>query len=84
MIYDNSLSGEEQIREYPDGDWKDIAKASHFYDVFLGAFESRSVGPAIHLNQYRRSSIGPAPQSGASGNKSRFPLSSVTEEACRA
>jgi len=40
MIYDNSLSGEEKIREYPDGDWKDIAKTPHFYDVFLGAFEA--------------------------------------------
>ena len=40
MIYDNSISGEEQICEYPEGKWSDIAKNSHFYDVFIGAFEA--------------------------------------------
>ncbi|MFH1223939.1 MAG: tetratricopeptide repeat protein, partial [Pseudomonadota bacterium] len=40
MIYDNSLSGDEKIREYPNGEWQSIAKAPHFYDVFMGAFEA--------------------------------------------
>ena len=39
MIYENSINGEEQICEYPDGLWVDIAKNKHFYDVFIGAFE---------------------------------------------
>jgi len=39
MIYENSITGEEQICEYPDGRWTDIAKDNHFYDVFIGAFE---------------------------------------------
>ena len=40
MIYESSITGEEQICEYPDGVWTDIAKNNHFYDVFLGAFET--------------------------------------------
>ncbi len=40
MIYDSSITGQEQIREYPDGNWTDIAKDKHFYDVFIGAFET--------------------------------------------
>ena len=39
MIYDNVLNGEEEAREYPDGDWINIAKIEHFYDAFMGAFE---------------------------------------------
>ncbi len=39
MIYSSSINGEEQICEYPDGLWVDIAKDKHFYDVFIGAFE---------------------------------------------
>ncbi len=39
MIYDNVLAGEEELREYPDGEWIGIAKLEHFYDVFMGAFE---------------------------------------------
>ena len=39
MIYDNVLIGEEEIREYPDGEWISIAKVEHFYDAFMGAFE---------------------------------------------
>jgi hypothetical protein len=40
MIYESSINGEEQICEYPDGAWVDIAKNNHFYDVFIGAFEA--------------------------------------------
>jgi len=39
MIYENVLVGEEQIKEYPEGEWINIAKIDHFYDAFLGAFE---------------------------------------------
>ncbi|MCX6113033.1 MAG: hypothetical protein NTY22_07125, partial [Proteobacteria bacterium] len=39
MIYESVLVGEEQIKEYPDGEWIDIGKIDHFYDAFLGAFE---------------------------------------------
>ena len=39
MIYDNIINGEEEVREYPDGEWINIAKIEHFYDVFMGAFE---------------------------------------------
>ncbi len=39
MIYDNIINGEEDVREYPDGEWINIAKIEHFYDVFMGAFE---------------------------------------------
>ena len=40
MIYDNSITGEEKISEYPEGNWVDIAKNSHFDHVFIGAFEA--------------------------------------------
>lgn len=40
MIYDNILGGEEELREYPDGEWIEIAKIEHFYDAFMGAFEA--------------------------------------------
>ena len=48
MIYDNVLNGEEEIREYPDGEWFNIAKSEHFYDVFMGAFE---IDKNININE---------------------------------
>jgi tetratricopeptide (TPR) repeat protein len=39
MIYDGILTGEELIKEYPEGEWVEISKEKHFYDVFIGAFE---------------------------------------------
>ena len=39
MIYEGLVAGEEKIKEYPEGEWTDIAKVNHFYDVFMGAFE---------------------------------------------
>ncbi|MDD3663163.1 MAG: hypothetical protein PHT84_04830, partial [Candidatus Pacebacteria bacterium] len=39
MIYDNILSGDELIKEYPEGEWVNISSIKHFYDVFIGFFE---------------------------------------------
>ncbi len=48
MIYENILNGEEETREYPDGDWVNIAKIEHFYDAFMGAFE---IDKNININE---------------------------------
>jgi len=39
MIYDGLVTGEEKVKEYPEGEWIDIAKINHFYDVFMGEFQ---------------------------------------------
>ncbi|MBN1115227.1 MAG: tetratricopeptide repeat protein [Oligoflexia bacterium] len=39
MIYEFILRGNELVCEIPGGEWQEIGKFTHFYDVFLGAME---------------------------------------------